>query len=327
MLELKNSRIVAESPNMKRVLSIAIKLSKIEASEILIIGESGVGKGMLSKLIHKFSDRADKPFIQINCAALPVSLLEAELFGYEKGAFTGARKAGKIGIIELAQNGTLLLDEIGDMPLPIQAKLLTYLDDYVVRPLGSIREKTIKCTIIAATNKDLPAMIQRREFREDLFFRLNTFSVKIPPLRERVEDIFAFANLFLLKYNELYGQNRRISGKLLRRLRTYAFPGNVREFDSLVKQAVAMSDKDVLDDFIINCLGDECDLPPDQTEPLRGLPARVRNFEKQVLHDALEHTGTTREMAIYLNISQSAVVKKLKKYGLPGPSIPKGIVK
>ena len=321
MLELKDNRFVAESPKMKQILFAALKLSKMEASEILILGASGVGKGLLSKLIHKYSQRANEPFIQINCAALPESLLEAELFGYEKGAFTGAGNNGKIGLIELAQNGTLFLDEIGDMPLAVQAKLLTYLDNYIVRPLGSIQEKTIKCTVIAATNKNLQALIQQRLFREDLLFRLNTFSVKIPPLRERPEDIFAFVNLFLKKYNDLYGQRRRISGRLLRTLRAYAFPGNVRELKSLIKQAVVMSDSDVLDDFILSNLGDECLGPDGQSTSQCGLNERLRSYEKELLKDALVHNSTTREMAGYLSISQSTVVKKLKKYGLPGPMI------
>lgn len=325
MLELKNKEIIAESRHMKQILSTAIKLAKLEASEILILGESGVGKGLLAKFIHNNSLRKKQPFTQINCAALPENLLEAELFGYEKGAFTGASDKGKIGLIELSQNGSLFLDEIGDIPLSIQAKLLTYLDDHVVRPLGSVYEKTINCTIIATTNKDLPLMIRQGHFREDLFFRLNTFTVRIPPLRERPEDIFQLVNLFLQKYNDEYNQHRRISSRSIKTLCGYSFPGNVREVENIVKQAVVMSESDVIDDFIIHTIGAECYSLNMPVSYGGNLFDKIRNFEKEQLKDALRHGKTTREMAKYLGISQSAVVKKLKKHRLQGPLIRKGI--
>ncbi|MEJ2731939.1 MAG: sigma 54-interacting transcriptional regulator, partial [Deltaproteobacteria bacterium] len=183
----------------------------MEASNILILGETGTGKGLLAKLIHQFSHRKKKPFIQINCAALPETLLEAELFGYEKGAFTGAREHGKIGLFELAHEGTLFLDEIGDLPLAVQAKLLKYLDDHEIMRLGVIKPKPVDCTIIAATNRNLEASSRQRKFRQDLFFRLNTFVIQTPPLRERPDDIFELVNHLLAKYNRHYVLRRRIS--------------------------------------------------------------------------------------------------------------------
>ncbi|MFO7749029.1 MAG: sigma 54-interacting transcriptional regulator, partial [Desulfobacteraceae bacterium] len=177
LLELSLSNIVAESDAMKQTLKLALKLSRIDASNILITGESGTGKGLLAKFIHKNSPRSKYPFIQINCAALPENLLEAELFGYEPGAFSGASEKGKAGLFELASRGTIFLDEIGELPFHIQAKLLKYLDDHEVIPLGGTVAKTIKCSVITATNRDLEAGVAQKSFRLDLLYRLNTFTL------------------------------------------------------------------------------------------------------------------------------------------------------
>ncbi|MEN8212149.1 MAG: sigma 54-interacting transcriptional regulator, partial [Thermodesulfobacteriota bacterium] len=189
LLELKENNIVAQSNSMKQTLRLALKLAVIKASNILIQGESGTGKGLLAKFIHQHYSRQKKPFIQINCAALPENLLEAELFGYEKGAFTGASEHGKTGLFELANGGTLFLDEIAEMSAKVQAKLLKYLDDHEIMPIGGITPKKIECSIIAATNRDLEKMTLNKKFRLDLFHRLNTFTLVIPPLKERPEDI------------------------------------------------------------------------------------------------------------------------------------------
>ncbi|MBT4874990.1 MAG: sigma 54-interacting transcriptional regulator, partial [Desulfobacula sp.] len=181
LLELKENNIVAQSDSMKQTLKLALKLSAIKASNILIQGESGTGKGLLAKFIHKHSAGRKKPFIQINCAALPETLLEAELFGYEQGAFTGASEKGKIGLFELASGGTIFLDEIGEMSIGMQAKLLKCLDDHEIMPLGGIVPKKIDCSIIAATNQDLDTRTFNKKFRLDLFHRLNTFTLLIPP--------------------------------------------------------------------------------------------------------------------------------------------------
>jgi len=316
MLALKNNSFIAESKKMKQILRIALKLASIGTSEILIQGESGVGKGLLAKFIHKNSNRSKEPFVQINCAALPETLLEAELFGYEKGAFTGASDKGKVGLIELAKNGTLFLDEVGDIPLSIQTKLLTYLDDHIVRPLGGVQEKHINCAIITATNKDLFSLIRQRKFREDLYFRLNTFTVAIPPLRERPEDIFELTNQFLKKYNKTYRQKRRLSGGLMNRLQSYHFPGNVRELDSLIKQAVVMSEDDVLDKCILSTLGIKAKVIDASCEDKCNLTEMVQKFEKEIIERFLSQHATTRGMAKNLGINQSTVVRKLKKHGL-----------
>ena len=225
MRELKEQNIIAESEQMHKVLETALKLSRIDASNILILGESGTGKGLLSKFIHQNSRRSRMPFIQINCAALPEQLLEAELFGYEKGAFTGASEQGKAGLFELAHNGTLFLDEIGDIPLPLQAKLLKYLDDHEIMKLGGTRSRKIDCMVIAATNRDLETLVSQRVFRSDLFYRLNAFTLKIPSLRERPDDIFELVNHFLQQYNHRFQTDRQVSAEGLQMLQNLSIPG------------------------------------------------------------------------------------------------------
>ena len=233
MLELKRQEIIAQSEEMRDVLRIGLKCAQMEVSNILILGESGTGKGLLSKFVHDNSKRKSNSFIQINCAALPENLLEAELFGYEEGAFTGAKKGGKIGLFELSNDGTLFLDEIGELSFNVQAKLLKYLDDQVILRLGGTNPIKTNCIIIAATNRDLVDRVNKGTFRQDLLFRLNTFSIRIPPLRQRKEDIFSLTNYFLQKYNNVYRKKSRYSPGVLKSLYSYNFPGNVRELKIL----------------------------------------------------------------------------------------------
>ncbi len=319
ILELKNQEIVAESEKMRQVIGVALKLAHIDASNILILGESGVGKGLLAKFIHKHGRRHKQPFIQINCAALPESLLEAELFGYERGAYTGARENGKIGLFELAHQGTLFLDEIGDMPLPLQAKLLKYLDDQEIMRLGGVTSKKIDCTIVAATNKDLRTEVKRHTFRQDLFYRLNAFTLGIPPLRQRPEDIFELVTRYLEKYNKAYGLKKYLQPEGLEMLQGCAFPGNVRELKNLVKKAVVMSEKRELDEFIARSLQasgnavHETDAPLSSGQSLRG---ELKAMERRILKRAVQRHRTTRKIAKELAVSQATVVRKLKKHGL-----------
>ena len=319
LLELKEQEIIAQSEEMRQVLRVAIKLAKMEASDILILGETGTGKGLLAKFIHHYSNRKDKAFIQINCAALPETLLEAELFGYEKGAFTGARESGKIGLFELAHEGTLFLDEIGDLPLSVQAKLLKYLDDHEIMRLGGIKPKKVDCTIIAATNRNLEARSRQRKFRQDLFFRLNTFVMQIPPLRERPDDIFEMVNHLLDRYNQQYRLKRRISSKAMQYLKSHSFPGNVRELKNIMKMAVLMSETDSLDEYILRNLKmpvfeqiENGQRPGSQ----KSLIEETSAYEKRLLQNAMTSYKTTREMARFLGINQSTVVRKMKKHDL-----------
>jgi PAS domain S-box-containing protein len=319
LLELKEQEIVAESEEMRQLLKVAVKLAKMEASNILILGETGTGKGLLAKFIHQYSSRQKKPFIQINCAALPETLLEAELFGYEKGAFTGARERGKIGLFELAHEGTLFLDEIGDLPFSVQAKLLKYLDDHEIMRLGSIKPKQVDCTIIAATNRNLEARSRQRKFRQDLFFRLNSFVMHIPPLRARPDDIFELVNHLLDKYNRQYAQRRSISPSAMEQIKSYAFPGNVRELKNMIKIAVMMSEMDSLDDYILRNLKTSVLEQSDYSQKFgsqMSLPEETSAFEKKLLQNAMTNFKTTREMAGFLGINQSTVVRKMKKHDL-----------
>ena len=319
LLELKDQEVIAKSEEMRQVLRVAVKLAKMEASNILILGETGTGKGLLAKFIHQNSGRKKKPFIQINCAALPETLLEAELFGYEKGAFTGARERGKIGLFELAHEGTLFLDEIGDLPLPVQAKLLKYLDDHEIMRLGGIKPRQVDCTIIAATNRNLEARSRQRKFRQDLFFRLNSFMMQIPPLRSRQDDIFELVNHLLDKYNRQYKLKRRISANAMEQIKSYAFPGNVRELKNMIKIAVMMSEANSLDDYILRNLktsGLEQNDYDQEPGGRMSLTAETRAFEKRLLQNAMTNFKTTREMAGFLGINQSTVVRKMKKHDL-----------
>ncbi len=321
LLELKNSKIIADAPPMNQVLTVLLKLAKMDASNILITGESGTGKGLMSKFVHHNGNRRNKPFISINCAALPDMLLEAELFGYEKGAFTGASDSGKAGLFELANQGTIFLDEIGDLPFPVQAKLLKFLDDGEIRRLGGTRTIKVDCIVIAATNQNLEELVHRKKFRQDLYFRLNIFPVHIPPLRNRTEDILKISNFYLKKYNKIYKQKKRFSENCLEQLQAHDFPGNVRELKNIIKNAVVIKEKDVLDKILppaLTRLKSKNISPPGNrnTTISQGLNEELLEFERKKLEQAMENFDSTRDLANHLNISQSTVVRKLKKHGL-----------
>jgi PAS domain S-box-containing protein len=318
---LKSQEIVAESDAMRQVYNIAARLSKAEASNILILGESGTGKGVLSKFIHRNGPRAEKPFVQINCAALPETLLEAELFGYERGAFTGARQHGKIGLFELAHEGMLFLDEIGDMPLAIQAKLLKYLDDYEIIRLGGTKPKKVDCLLVAATNQDLGTLVKNKQFREDLFHRLNTFTITIPPLRESHEDIFELAHNYLANFNRKYDKKNVIRAEGMAALQNYSFSGNVRELVNIMREAVVMCDNRAIDQFIINKLSKaHTSLPEFGDDPSTDVPfsleERLDTLEKHLLAKAAKNCRSTPELARVLKISQATAFRKMRKHGI-----------
>lgn len=314
---LKGQKIVAESEEMQQVLRVALKLSRLDASNILLLGESGTGKGLMAQFIHKNSPREKEPFIQINCAALPETLLEAELFGYEQGAFTGAREHGKAGLFELADGGTLFLDEIGDLPFPLQAKLLKYLDDHEIMRLGAVKPRRINCSIVAATNRDLENRVRRQGFRRDLYYRLNTFTLRIPPLRRRPEDIFELVHFLLGRYNRRYGTKKRIRPEGIQALQAYAFPGNVRELKNLLKKAVVMNEGDLIDEAIQQSLRSTPSFREHDDEsafPRGTLFERLAHYEREILKRTQSYCRSTREMAAALGISQPTVVRKMKKH-------------
>jgi len=316
---------------MRQVYQVAVKLTRMEVSNVLVLGESGTGKGLMAKFMHQSSRRARKPLIQINCAAIPESLLEAELFGYEKGAFTGANDRGKAGLFELAHGGTLFLDEIGDMPLQVQAKLLKYLDDYQVTRLGSVKPKVIDCVIIAATNCNLQELVVEKKFREDLYYRLNAFPIEIPPLRERPEDVFELAQFYLKKYNGQYKTKKKIGSAGIEALQRYPFRGNVRELKNIIKKAVVLSDQHKIDKLIIQSLAlskekieVETTLPPQNTDrkakaktyEKKNLNDQILLLEAQLIKDAMQHCRNLREISVELSISEPTAWRKMKKHGL-----------
>ena len=319
--ELEQNYIVADSNIMKQILQKSLKLSNIGASNILILGASGTGKGLLARYIHKNSSRRENPFIEINCAALPENLLEAELFGYEKGAFTGAADTGKVGLFELAQGGTLFLDEIGDMPLNLQTKLLKYLDDKSFRRLGGTESINVECATISATNRDLLKRVKNNEFREDLFYRLNSFTLEIPSLRDRADDIPGLIRFYLKRYNSKYSRSSHISPRTIVNLQKYSFPGNTRELKNIIENGVVLSEQSELDAFLLASIkiSDGPHLASvDQSESFvqTDLNVNLDALERELLLRARQCCRTTREMAIYLNISQPSVVRKLKKHTL-----------
>lgn len=320
LFRLGRENIVVENPAYRQVMTTSLKLAESGVSSILILGASGTGKGLLARFIHEMSPRREAPFVQLNCAAFPRDLMEAELFGYEAGAFTGARRDGKPGLLETAKNGTLFLDEIGELPPGLQAKLLKYLDDFQFIRLGGTKVRRANCHVIAATNQDLVQQVKDGRFREDLLFRINAFTLKIPPLKERPEDIKGLMRQMLKHYNKSFGKNRYISPATVKQLYAHPFPGNVRELKNMVKQAVILSETDAIDDMVCAILAEAGTTPlSPQLPPAEGptsLKERMAAFERQLLLEAMELHGTSRTMAAHLGIDQSNVVRKLKKYSL-----------
>ena len=328
--ELKKQQIVAVSKEMKEILATALKLARLDVSNILVLGESGTGKGLLAKFIHNNGVRQKKAFIQINCAALPETLLEAELFGYEKGAFTGASDKGKAGLFELAKGGTLFLDEIGELSLKVQAKLLKCLEEKEIMHLGGIKPIPIDCTVIAATNNDLEKQVALGKFRQDLFYRLNVFTLTIPPLRQRPEDIIELISLFLKKYNEQYDIQRKFSTDELERLQHHPFPGNVRELKNTIKRAVVLGGSDTPSRHTVGSddqkrvnrasvsSGRKRPITDDVVNPFsqKSLSCRVDEFERGLLLEALDRCKSTRELAVFFQTSQTSIVRRLKKHEL-----------
>ncbi len=318
--ELKEHEIIAHSKEMQAVLLACRKLAHLNISSILILGESGTGKGLLAKYIHSCNPSLTGPLVKVNCAAIPESLLEAELFGYEPGAFTGAKGKGKIGLFEAAKNGTLFLDEIGELSLSLQAKLLTCLEEREILHIGGLLPIKIHCNIIAATNEDLGLKVAQKRFRQDLYFRLNAFPLIIPPLRNRPEDIMELTLFFLKRYNRMYKLSRNISVMELNRIQSYAFPGNVRELKNCIKRAVVMADKNALEYVVITpgaaVQPTDPRLEKGKAWDAGGFNQQVAAFEKQLLTRALDTCTSTRALAAHLDMTQSQVVRKLKKYGL-----------
>ncbi|MEL7655510.1 MAG: sigma 54-interacting transcriptional regulator [Bacillota bacterium] len=312
--------VVVVSEAIKEVFSLAHKVSNFDAT-VLIEGESGSGKEEVAKYIHNNSLRKDNSLVAINCGAIPEQLLESELFGYEKGAFTGASREGKIGLYEAADGGTLFLDEIGEMPLNLQVKLLRVLETGEITRVGAVKSIPVDVRVIAATNKNLEDKIKKQEFREDLYYRLNVIQIKVPPLRERIEDIAPLALHFLQQFNAKYGQSKKLTYDVIKELEEYPWAGNIRQLKNMMENMVVVSNNEYLqiNDLPWHKTGDRTSKnTPNQKEDseIISLEMAIEQTERKLLQKAKEKYKSTRKIANVLEVDQSTVARKMKKYGL-----------
>ncbi|EJS66728.1 Fis family transcriptional regulator [Bacillus cereus] len=308
-------KLIYCSPKMEQIINQAKKIADF-SSNVLISGESGVGKEVIAQAIHQLGKRSSKPFLKLNCGAIPETLLESELFGYTKGAFTGADKNGKEGYFKRADQGILFLDEIGEMPLHLQVKLLRVLQEQEVIPIGSTIPTKINVQIIAATNKSLEKMVEAGTFREDLFYRLNVIPLQVPPLRERMEDVPVLAFHFLQQLNEKYNKNYHLTPDALNLLEFYSWPGNVRELQNMIERLVVSADDPVIEaEFVSKFLTPGYDFKKSKPVITRVLPLQeaLHSVEEQLILLAMKQYKTTTKAAKALGISQSSVSRKYQK--------------
>ena len=318
-IELDSQPIIARSPAMIRALQQSIKAANANSS-VLLLGESGVGKGLIADLIHKNSRRSEQPLIKINCGAIPESLIEAELFGYEKGAFTGAQTGGKPGHFELADGGTLFLDEIAELPLSSQVKLLRFLEDGQVTRLGDTKARQADVRVLAATHQNLGEMVKLGKFRLDLYYRLNVIPIQIPALRDRPDCIVPLIRHYLEKFSGQSDTHKRLTRAALDALANYPYPGNVRELMNICERLVVMSDTELID--LADLPMQITSVPPDQhfsyhnIVPGTSLQQILDQVEKELLAKALQQYKNQTDIAAALDVNQSTVARKLKKHGL-----------
>ncbi len=323
-------KLIGDSPKMTQVKNIIEQVADSELS-VLIRGESGTGKEIVARLLHTMSNRSEQPFTKVNCAAIPRDLLEAEMFGYEKGAFTGAHKT-KPGRFEVANKGSIFLDEIGDMPLELQSKLLQVLEQQEFVRVGGINNIHVDVRIICATNKNLDEAIKRHGFRDDLFYRLNEITIFLPSLREKKEDIPLLANHFLERYNKLYQKDYpSLSPETHEKLISFSWPGNVRQLENVIKQIVVRGGESIVDDLMTHTAESErttesvteFNVPSDIEEPANtySLKKRVSQIiaqqEKQLIKEVLNKSNWNRRKAAeFLEISYRSLLYKIKEYDL-----------
>lgn len=318
---ISNSEYVFESPQMKNVLDLALKVAAVD-STVLLIGESGVGKDVVAKIIHKGGFRSKEPFLQINCAAIPETLLESELFGYESGSFTGASRNGKLGLFEAANGGTVFLDEIGEMSMKLQGKLLQVLQSQEITRIGSTKATKVNVRIITATNKQLEKQIEVKQFREDLYYRLNVVPIRIPPLRERKEDIIPLALHFLKIFNTRYGFNKIVHAQTLKLFEQYSWPGNIRELENVIQRIVVASNEQVIrpNDEMLTTIQKEIHkshskeaVSVNNVIPLKDAREMV---EKELIIKAYQQYKSITKVAEVLEVDYSTILRKIQRYGL-----------
>jgi two-component system NtrC family response regulator len=319
--KFKSGGIIGISRKMKEVLELAEKVAKGSETTVLIEGETGTGKELLAETIHFLSPRSSSPFIPINCGAIPKDLFESELFGYEKGAFTGASEKGKTGKVEAADKGTLFLDEVGELPASAQVKVLRVLEEKEYFRIGGIQKKKADVRIIAATNKNLESEVQKGNFRDDLYFRLNVVKLFIPPLRERKEDILPLFKFFMERFNEQFKKGFvRISGEAEENILLYSWPGNIRELRNAVERIVLLEMGEVILgkhlSFLSGKEGVGSEVAPFKPIiPSQGIV--LEEIEKAYLREALKmKKGNKIQAAKLLGISRSALLYRMQKYGM-----------
>ncbi|MGB3366935.1 MAG: sigma 54-interacting transcriptional regulator [Acidaminobacteraceae bacterium] len=302
-------KVISRNKGMNDLLSSVKRVASHETT-VLITGETGVGKEVITEYIHKNSSRSKKKLIKVNCGAIPSSLIESELFGYEKGAFTGANQGGKIGIFEEANGGTLLLDEIGELPYNMQAKLLRILQEQEIQRVGGVETIKIDVRIIAATNKNLKLLAEKGEFRMDLYYRLSIIPIQIPPLRDRKEDIIPLTNEFLYSLYERYGNKKCLSKNAYEVLYNYKWPGNIRELKNLIERVYVMVSEERIE-------ADDIPLIKESLEEYDKsflLKDAVAKLEYRMIEEAYDEFGNVREAARHLGIDASTFVRKRQKY-------------
>ncbi|WP_321394327.1 sigma 54-interacting transcriptional regulator [uncultured Desulfuromusa sp.] len=303
---LSDDDFITCSEKMSSVIDLALRVAETD-STILLTGESGVGKSLLAQTIHRSSERKQKVLMKINCAAIPETLIESELFGYEGGAFTGADHKGKAGLLEMAKGGTVFLDEISELPLHLQSKLLGVIQDKEFYRVGGREAQRTDIRLIAATNKDLVKLVSEGKFREDLFYRLNVVPIAIPPLRERREDIPTLIQHFTEKYNRKYQSYKKFSESLINQLVSMPWKGNIRELENVVERSIVTTPGDFISWEKVQIPGMENMIPKGL-----GLKEILAEREKEILLQAQEKYRTTRRIAAALGISQASTARKLK---------------
>ncbi len=312
---LNNRPVIAESPAMIKVIRQALKLSKVD-STVLILGESGVGKGLIADLIHQHSARSDKPIIKLNCGAIPEPLIEAELFGYVKGAFTGAG-GNKPGLLEIADGGTIFLDEIAELPPASQVKLLRFMEDSLITRLGSTASRKVDVRILTATNRDLQQMMESGQFRADLYYRLSVIPLHVPPLRERRECLVPLIRSYIDLFASRARQTRRLTAAAVDALSSYSYPGNVRELMNICERLVVMAETELIDvadlpQTVISGVDQQFSDWPDEMT----MAQILETVERTVLLKASLRYQKQHDIAVKLGMSQPTVARKLQKYGI-----------
>lgn len=313
--DVGSSFIVSESEAMHNVMALTKKLASVNTT-VLITGESGVGKGLIARRLHEEGVRWKKPFVTVNCGAIPENLIESELFGYVAGAFTGSRADGKQGLFEAAQDGTIFLDEISELPLNLQVKLLQVIQERQITPVGGTRPIPVDVRIISATNRNLEELVKEGRFREDLYYRLNVVPINVPALRERPADIIPLIQMNIARCNRELGETKSMSPDALSILLKYPWPGNIRELQNIIERLVITTSHNVITEDDIFIFIKEAAEDNQINYADTSLAAALERAEKEILSRALENYKSTRAIARVLKVSQPTVVRKLNKYGL-----------